>query len=83
MTRFSRGLIGQGYAICGFFANFAPGVVKKYLWAGRIDFQNPSFYKPAHARAIRPGAVSIAPKTGPAKLLLQSDRIKKGRTPRY
>src|SRR6185503_19052804 len=28
----------------------------------RIDFQNPSFYKPAHARAIRPGAVSIAPK---------------------
>ncbi|WP_192384920.1 hypothetical protein [Mesorhizobium silamurunense] len=76
-------MIGQDYAICGFFANFVAGAAKKSPAAGRIDFQKPSFYKPAHARAIRPGAVSIAPKTGPAKLLLQSDRIKKGRTPRY
>ncbi|WFP76865.1 hypothetical protein [Mesorhizobium sp. WSM4906] len=59
--------MGQDYAICGFFANFAPDVAKKSPAAGWIDFQKPSFYKPAHARAIRPGAVSIAPKTGWAK----------------
>ena len=47
-----------------------------------IDFQNPSFYKPAHARAfVRRNFV--APRPARQSSCCSSDRIKKGRTPRY
>jgi len=75
-------LIGQDYAICGFFANFVVAPRK-------IPF--------ARAGLTSKNLLSISPLTlgpfvrrgfdraqaGPAKLLLQCDRIKKGRTPRY
>jgi hypothetical protein len=47
-----------------------------------IDFPKPSFYKPAHARAVGPAQFRLRhamPGTAP----VHSDSTKKGRTPRY
>jgi len=40
LTRIHKGLIGEHYAICGFFANFIVGRVKKWLAAGGLTSKN-------------------------------------------
>jgi hypothetical protein len=62
LTRISQRLDRPRLCDLRLFCQFHRCPAKNCLAAGRIDFQKPSSYKPAHARAIRPGAVSIAPK---------------------